>query len=101
MTDRTRYRWATVKVVGRASCSGSETDVMVLGTAGPEAVQNTGLTRFRQPRFLDITYTLGYVWWFLPGAICCSFCHGTGTLCWPVGRRRGVGVTSFSRGPGV
>ena len=30
MTDRTRYRWATVKVVGRASCSGSETDVMVL-----------------------------------------------------------------------
>ena len=75
MTDRTRYRWATVKVVGRASCSGSETDVMVLGTAGPEAVQNTGLTRFRQPRFLDITYTLGYVWWFLPGTLPCCICY--------------------------
>jgi hypothetical protein len=37
------------KVVGRASYSGNETDVTVLGTAGPEAVQNTGLTRFRQP----------------------------------------------------
>jgi hypothetical protein len=99
MTDRTRYRWATVKVVGRASCSGSETDVMVLGTAGPEAVQNTGLTRFRQPRFLDITYTLGYVWWFLPGATC-SFSTGPALESVWVDARD-VEEMSFSRGPGV
>ena len=30
------------------------------------AVQITGLLRFRQPFFLDITYTHRYVLWFLP-----------------------------------
>ena len=42
-----------------------------LGTAGPEAVQITGRIRFRQPCFLDITYTRRYLWWFLPGTFVC------------------------------
>ena len=39
----------------------------MLETACPEAVQITGLLGFRQPRFLDITYTHGYISLFLPG----------------------------------
>jgi hypothetical protein len=34
-------------------------------------VQITGLLRFRQPFFLDITYTRRYLWWFLPGTFVC------------------------------
>ena len=71
---------------------------MVLGTAGPEAVQNTGLTRFRQPRFVDITYTLGYVWWFLPGAICSFFYRAGPRVC--VGRRPRCRGAVVLAGPG-
>ena len=51
-------RCATKNAHDRSSLVHSEPD-------GPEAVQITGPRRFRQPRFVDITYTRGYIWWFL------------------------------------
>src|SRR6478672_4640746 len=69
LTDRPWHRVATVNSVGRARRfrTARIEPSTVLGTAGPEAVQITGLIRFRQPCFLDITYTPGYVSRFLPG----------------------------------
>ena len=54
---------------------------MLLSGPRPEAVQITGLLRFRQPCFLDITYTRRYVWWFLPGTFVC-ISSPSHHLCW-------------------
>ena len=53
-----RGRRATKNAPCRSSFVHSERE-------SPEAVQITGLLRFRQPRFVDITYTRRYIWWFL------------------------------------
>ena len=37
-----------------------------------KALQNTGLWDLRQSQFVDTRYTLGYTWWFLATAFCCS-----------------------------
>jgi hypothetical protein len=70
----TAERWRRVATVNWDQPRGAVTIVqtrkprlkLALGTSGPEAVQNTGLNRLRQPCFLDITYTLRYISWFLP-----------------------------------
>jgi hypothetical protein len=69
LTDRPWHRVATVNSVGRARrfrTARIEAEYSARDR-GPEAVQITGLIRFRQPCFLDITYTPGYVSRFLPG----------------------------------
>jgi hypothetical protein len=60
---------------GSATCAGTyKTDAEpsrenALGTSGPEAVQNTGRNSFRQPLFVDIKHTRGYILWFLSGPL--------------------------------
>ena len=73
-----------------------------LGTRGPEAVQITGLIRFRQPCFLDITYTPGYVSRFLPGTFVVQVTGSSAffelVAVWSLGW---TGQTIFRWAPGV
>ena len=55
-----------VRSAARITARTSDADCTVLRWH-PKALQNTGRTEFRQPRFLDTRYTRGYSSWFLTG----------------------------------
>jgi hypothetical protein len=61
-------------------------------------VQITGLLRFRQPFFLDITYTRRYVSWFLPGTFVFNFVWHVAAGLTTVSVSGGSGLMVTSRG---